>query len=175
MTQFRIRDLLTLVLISGVLLVWLSRSNDGVPASALLQAKKASASLPPANLFAGLPPLTDDELIEALGLNDWAEVEAFRLTESPFSVYRGKEIPVDAPWLDTPVSFYWEMDPDDPKQAINVIWNADWEAIEQRNISTKRTSTIRVVFTGIAVIFLGWLYWPSKRKIAQADIPQAMV
>ena len=164
MTQFRIRDLLTLVLISGVLLVWLSRSNDGAPASALLQARKASASLPPADLFAALPPLTDDELIEALGLNDWAEAEAFKITDSPFSAYRGKEIPVDAPWLDAPVSFYWELDPDDPKQSVNVIWNADWEAIEDRNNSTARIRAIRIAFTGVAVIFLGWLYWPSKRE-----------
>jgi len=165
MPQFRIRDLLTLILIAGICLVWFIPTERGIPASKLLNAKKISdALITTLSPFDPLPPFTDQELVETLNLKEWIEVQNWN--GSPVTPYRGMEIEIDTPWLDTPVSFYWELS-EDSTGSIRVVWNADWDAIQKQNMMTYRTTLVRSVLTVIAVAFLALLYKPKRRREEQ--------
>lgn len=162
MTQFQLRDLFALILLVGVALVWLFPSQNGIPARALLDAKTASEDFPNFNFNISRRP--DEELIRIFELEQWAKIS--ELVGSPYSSNRGMDITIEPPWLNSPVSFNWESDRDDPQGGRYVKWNADWNKIEEQNILTQRKMIIRVTLTVLAGMFLLWLYIPRKSKIS---------
>ena len=159
MTQFRVRDLLTLTLLAGVAFVWLFETHDGISAHVLLNARNTSKTLNSTISPLGeVPPVSDRELVKTLKLEPWVETPDW--VGSPFSYNRGLDMTVDAVWLDTPVNFHWELDPD---HSLHVIWNADWDAIKRQAVLTNRLLTTRSILTAFVVGFILWFYNPIRR------------
>ncbi len=159
MIRFQLRDLLSLTFVAGVFMVWLLHVNQGVSADALLDAKLAADKLSlPASTMNPLPPITDTELIEKLGLDDWVETPEW--VGSPLSPYRGQDIIIDVSWLEAPVAIYWKMDAGDPN--VQIVWDADWGQIKTRRDLMRKGFLLRVILTGLAIASLAWLYKPQK-------------
>ena len=156
MSQFRIRDLLVLILFAGVVLIWVIPDEREIPARRLLEARDLSKSLGTStHPIMTLPPFSDSELVSILKLKPWAEIEEWQ--GSPFSPLQGTDITVNVSWLDDPVSFHWTVNPDDTNRAFDVVWNANWEAIKNKQIFVDRLQTIRQAsIAGVAILLL-WL------------------
>ena len=167
MIQFRLRDLFAFVLVAGIVVAWMFSATNGISATKLLEAKKISMAAPRPSSTIDSRPIVDEQLIEILGLSEWIESPDWMgMTGSPMYFDRGMPLDVNVSWLDTPVQFHWEWkeDPNDWRPTYHVVWTADWDAIEKRQRLTQIQSTMRVVLTGVGVVFLVWLYIPRKKR-----------
>ncbi|MEO1525647.1 MAG: hypothetical protein AAFX06_09430 [Planctomycetota bacterium] len=163
MIRFRLRDLLALTLAVGVGLIWYLRREREIPPRALLEARDRSRALARTlSPFEAVQVVSEQDLVRDLGLDRWLHVDQW--IGSPFSAFRGIGTIVEASWLETPVEFYWEYVDEGPQRTFRITWNADWDAIESHARQNQAEFQIRSMLTGVAGVFVVWLYWPSKRR-----------
>ncbi len=164
--QFRIRDILAVLLLSSLVLLWATEwSANNITAKDLLNAKQLSKTVLRPISSIDSRPATDEELARFLGLREWTEFPEW--TGSPFSFSRGMDLSISPAWLDTEITYYWEtkLTPTASEGTFSVNWNANWQAVEDRATYEKYLRNFQYALTVAMTITAVWLLFGKHRKV----------